>query len=132
MKKKLLLALCVAVVSEFNFIDCAQEKILENEFVVVKKKIKKESVATVKEDIGQELELSLRQVNKNIAELADLQEKIFDKIKDLVGACDGDAHKKSVFDGSIVELQEQRHQLKKFHQKLLQQQDDVQSFLSCF
>lgn len=100
----------------------------QDEFIV-KKKNKKESPSIVKDDIGELLELSLRQTSKNITELANMQQKIFDKIKDVVGACEKE---NSVFAGTAEQLKTQRNKLKVFYDKLLQQEDDLQSFLNCF
>lgn len=112
-------------------IGVAQPEEPENEFVV-KKKNKKELAVNVKEDIAIELEFELRQVSKNIAELARVQEQIFDKMKDLVGACEDAIDKKSCFSGSTQQLKEQRHKLKIFSEKLARQHDDLQTFVACF
>jgi gamma-glutamylcysteine synthetase len=112
-------------------IGVAQPEEPENEFVV-KKKNKKELAVNVKEDIAAELEFELRQISKNIAELARVQEQIFDKMKDLVGACEDTLDKKSCFSASTQQLKEQRHKLKIFSEKLVRQYEDLQTFLACF
>ena len=135
MKKKLFYSpfLCIffmAMTCQLT-IGVAQPEEPENEFVV-KKKNKKELAVNVKEDIAAELEFELRQVSKNIAELARVQEQIFDKMKDLLGACEDATDKKSCFAGSTQQLKEQRHKLKIFSEKLARQHDDLQTFVGCF
>lgn len=112
-------------------IGVAQPEEPENEFVV-KKKNKKELAVNVKEDIAAELEFELRQINKNIVELTRVQEQIFDKLKDLLGANDDVLDKKSCFAGSTQQLKEQRHKLKIFSEKLLQHSHDLPTFSTCF
>jgi len=129
MKKKLFLIISFFVFSNSIFFNAAQEKKSDNKFVVTKVKTKKESSAHIKEDIALSLQACHEQISKNIAKLAQVQQQIFDKIKDLVGACDSE---KSVFDGSVIELKEQRHKLNIFHEKLILQQEELQSFLTCF
>ena len=130
MRKNFRLILLMAILCQSMHLGSVQEVVGENEFVVTKPKNKKESVGSIKEDIAATLEACHQQTSKNIIELAKIQQKTFDKIKDLVGACD--VNEKSVFDGSIAQLKEQRYKLQAFHQKLLQQQEELQSFLACF
>jgi len=114
------------------YLGSVQEPAAQNEFVVTRAKSKKESASSVKEDIAITLEMCHQQISKNIIELAKIQQQTFDKIKDLVGVCDASSNEKSVFDGSTVQLKEQRHKLKAFHHKLVQQQEELQHFLACF
>ena len=130
MKKNLFFAALMVISLQETFVGSTDDKETMNEFVVVKNKNKKESAGAVKEEIGETLELCLRQMSNNIVQQAKVQQQIFDKIKDLVGACD--QTDKSVFDGSTVQLKEQRHKLQAFHQKLVQQQEELQKFLACF
>lgn len=132
MKKSIFFVWCMIFVGTSISMCFALDKKVEpaNEFIKLKQK--KESSTSVKEDIGCELELLLRQMNKNSIDMARVQDQIFDKIKDLMGSSDDLLDGRSVFDKSTTELKEQRHKLKHFHQKLLQQQQDLQNFLSCF
>ena len=132
MKKIFKLFLFTVFFCQPMYVGYAQQAACENEFIITKTKNKKESAGAVKEDIGTLLESCHQQVSKNMIELAKIQQQIFDKIKDLVGACDVSSTEKSVFDGSIVQLKEQRCKLQAFHQELLQQQQKFQSFPSCF
>lgn len=132
MKKSIVFVFCMIFVGASISMCFALDKKNEPENEFIKVKPKKELSASVKEDIGCELELLSRQISKNIIELAQVQQQVFDKIKDLMGASDDSLTGKSVFNGSTIQLKEQRHKLKHFHQKLLQQQQDSQSFLSCF
>lgn len=125
---KLLFSICMVMMMTHMTIGLSHNDDVNSEFVV-KKKTKKESVSSLKEDIAGQLELSLRQMSKNIAEQAKVQQQIFDKIKDLLGACESE---KSVFAGSAEQLKAQRDKLQTFHKKLVQQQDDLQTFLGCF
>lgn len=52
---------------------------------VKKPKQKKESTSQVKEDIVELLESALRQLGKNIQQSVDVQDQIFDKIKEILG-----------------------------------------------
>jgi len=108
----------------------SQDKQVGSEFVVVKKK--KESTVHVKEDIGYALEISLRQIGKNITQSVIVQNQIFNKIKDLLGACEKNNDSKSTFDASTAQLKIYRNQLESFYHKLEQQQVELESFLSCF
>ena len=130
MKKNLFFAVVMAILLQETFIGSVQESSSANEFVVTKVKSKKETSATVKEEIGETLESCLRQMSHNIVQQAKVQQQIFDKIKDLVGACDD--KDTSAFCGSTAQLKEQRHKLQVFHQKLVQQQEELQKFLACF
>jgi|GEM_PF-1491232 len=134
MNKKHIFIFCIIIMGFSIQFDCTHDKKIEsqNEFVVVKTKNKKELLVSVKEDIACELELLLRQTSKNIAEQAQVQQQIFDKIKDLMGAFDESSSPKTVFAGSTMKLKDQRHKLKMFNQKLLEHQEDLQGFLSCF
>ena len=84
MKKKLFFIVGTIFLSGSIFFYAAQEKEVSNEFVVTKPKVKKESINNIKEDIAKTLELCHQQVSQNIAELARVQQQVFDKIKDLV------------------------------------------------
>jgi len=132
MKKSIVFVFCMIFIGASISVCFALDKKIEPTHEFIKIKPKKELSSSVKQDIGCELELLSRQISKNIIELAQIQEQSFDKIKDLMGASDDSLTGKSVFNGSTAELKEQRHKLKHFHQKLLQHQQDLQCFLSCF
>lgn len=125
---KLLFVVCMITMMTHVTIGLSDNNEASHEFVV-KKKIKKESITSIKEDIACQLELSLRQMSKNIIEQAKVQQQIFDKIKDLLGASESE---KSVFNGSIEQLKSQRDRLQIFHKKLVGQQEELQAFLACF
>jgi len=130
MKKKLFFIIGIIFLFDSMFFCAMQEKEVSNEFIITKSKVKKESVNNIKEDIGRSLELCHQQISRNIAKLAQVQQQVFDKIKDLVGACDGT--EKSVFDTTLAQLKEQRHQLKYFYEKLQRHEGELGSFLACF
>lgn len=123
-----LLGVCMAMIMTQITIGLSLNDDASSEFVV-KKKTKKESITSIKEDIACELEACLRQINKNIAEQAQLMQQIFDKIKDLLGAGESE---KSVFNGSVQQLKAQRDKLQVFHNKLVQQYQELQTFPGCF
>lgn len=125
--KKYLVCIGCIIIGQHT-IGIAEKQSNEQEFIV-KKKSKKESVAMIKEDIGQTLEDCLRQLSKNIVQQAKVQEQIFDKVKDLFAGC---VDESSVFDGSTAKLKEQRQKLQIFHHRMLQQEDDLKNFLACF
>jgi septal ring factor EnvC (AmiA/AmiB activator) len=52
---------------------------------IKKPKQKKETTSQVKEDIAELLESALRQLGKNIQQSVDVQDQIFDKIKEILG-----------------------------------------------
>lgn len=97
--------------------------IFANEFVVSKKtKTKKETAAQVKEDVIELLESTLRQLGNNIQESVTVQNKMFDKIKEM---CSDNQQ-------STDQLKELRNKLEKYLKKLEDQQADLQDILwSC-
>ncbi|MBV8660709.1 MAG: hypothetical protein JO129_01010 [Candidatus Dependentiae bacterium] len=99
---------------------CSMSSIVANEFVVSKKtKTKKETTAQVKEDVVELLESSLRQLGNNIQVSVTVQNKMFDKIKDM---CNDNQQ-------SIEQLKELRSKLEKYLKNLEEQQADLQDIL---
>ncbi|AXK61095.1 hypothetical protein [Candidatus Chromulinivorax destructor] len=123
-----LLGVCMVTIMTHMTIGLSENNEVNSEFVV-KKKTKKESITSIKEDIASELELSLRQISKNIAEQARVQQQIFDKFKDLLGAGESET---SVFGGTVQQLKAQRDKLQVFHNKLVHQYHELQTFPGCF
>ncbi len=85
-----------------------------NEFIK-KPKAKKESVAQVKEEVAELLESVLRQVGQNICQSIDVQNNVFDKIKEIMSdnqlSCEQLKQLRARLEKQLKVLEEQQAQL---------------------
>lgn len=106
---------------------CAWFMLAQAESFVVKKK-KKELAVSVKQDIGLQLEQTLTKLGSLIKKTVNVQNEIYEKVKDLLGESD----EKSCFDCSTGELKKIRSALQEFDASVNLLSRKLGAFSDCF